>query len=213
MLERSPTRQVPASGPVQSLPAHYREVHFFSINRPGMLVWLNILSLVPLLVAGLIVFGALLVYHEELGAPLVLNVLPGELPSLVGLLLTLLVLPLHEVMHGVTIARYGHKPRYGAKLLVLFATSDGALFRRREFIHIALAPLVYISLGGALIMLVLPQGLAYWLALALVLNAAGAVGDLWMTAVVLRFDRSVLIRDEEDSMRIFAPPPSPAPQP
>jgi hypothetical protein len=37
-----------------------------------------------------------------------------------------------------------------------------------------------------------------------VVNAAGAIGDLWMTSVALRYDSSVLIRDEEDSMRIFA---------
>ncbi len=42
-----------------------------SINEHGVLLWLNLLSLVPLAISALIVFGALLVYHEELGSPLV----------------------------------------------------------------------------------------------------------------------------------------------
>jgi hypothetical protein len=126
------------------------------------------------------------------------------MPSQLGLLLVVLILPLHELIHGVVIARYGHKPRYGVKLFVLFATSDGALFRRNEFVRIALAPLVVISAVGSAIMLFLPFGLGYWIALAITLNAAGAIGDLWMTAVALRYDPSALVRDEADSMRIFA---------
>jgi hypothetical protein len=190
--------------PVITLPPNYQEVHYMSINERGVLVWLNFLSLVPLAISALLVFGALLVYNEELGAPLAVGSLPNSLPAPLGVALVLIVLPLHEWIHGLVIARCGHRPRYGVKLFVLFATSDGALFRRDEFIRVALAPLVVITALGSLIMLFLPFGLAYWVALAVILNAGGAIGDLWMTAIALRYDSSALIRDEEDSMRIFA---------
>jgi len=192
------------ANPVRALPPDYREVRYLSINERGVLLWLNVMSLVPLMIGGLLVFGLLLVYHEALNAPLAIAALPESMPSQLGLLLVVLILPLHELVHGVVIARYGHKPRYGVKLFVLFATSDGALFRRNEFVRIALAPLVVISIVGSVIMLFLPFGLGYWLALAITLNAAGAIGDLWMTAVALRYDSSALVRDEADSMRIFA---------
>lgn len=194
--------------PIVVLPDHYREVHTISINDQGMLLKLNALSLIPLIAASLITFGALLVYHEEMGAPLVIDTLPRQLPGWVGLALLLMVLPLHELCHGLMIRRYGHHPRYGIKWMVLFATSDGAYFRRAEFIRVALAPLALITIGGALIILLLPQGMAYWVALAIALNAAGSIGDLWMAAVALRFDPSALIRDEADRMRVFAARPS-----
>jgi len=54
------------------------------------------------------------------------------------------------------------------------------------------------------LMLFFPPRLAQWIALGVVVNAAGAIGDLWMTAVALRFDSSALIQDEEDCMRVFA---------
>ena len=190
--------------PVITLPPHYQEVQYLNINEHGVLLWLNLMSLVPLTISALIVFGSLLVYSQELGSPLVIDALPGSVPTLVGLAAVLIVLPLHEWIHGMVIARCGHKPRYGVKLFVLFATSDGALFRRDEFIRVALAPLVVITAMGGLLMLFLPFGMAYWVGLAVVLNAGGAIGDLWMTAVALRYDPSALIRDEEDSMRIFA---------
>jgi hypothetical protein len=189
--------------PVTQLPADYREARYMSVNERGVLLWLNILSLFPMIIMGMLIFGALLIYHEELGAPLVVQTLPDNAPSSVGFALVLLMLPLHELLHGVVIAHYGHKPRYGIKLFVLFATSDGALFRRNEFIQIALAPLVIITLVGSTIMLFAPMGLATWIALAITLNAAGSIGDLWMTGIALRYDSSALIRDEEDSMRIF----------
>lgn len=189
--------------PITILPDNYREAHYISINQRGMLLWLNLMSLIPLVVGGLLIFGVWLVYHEELGGPLAINALPENVPSWLGLVLVLLVLPLHELMHGLAIQHYGHRPRYGFKLMVLFATSDGAYFRRGEFIRVALAPLVLISAAGLVVMVFLPKELGYWVALAATLNAAGAIGDLWMTAVALRFDRSALIRDEEDSMRIF----------
>lgn len=189
--------------PVKVLPSNYRQVHYMKVTERGRLFWLNLMSLVPMFISGMVVMGLLITYHNW-GAPLVIDALPDEIPNLLGIALILLVLPLHEWIHGQVIARLGHKPRYGIKWMVLFATSDGALFRRNEFIQVALAPLVVISLMGGCLMLFLPAGLAQWAALSVMMNAAGAIGDLWMTMVALRFDPSALIQDEADSMRIFA---------
>jgi hypothetical protein len=193
-------------GPVSALPEGYREVHYMNVTQRGVLLWLNLLSLLPLAVSSMLVFGGLIVYHGRIGAPLVVGGLPQQVPTLVGFGLSLLVLPLHEWIHGLVMRRCGHTARYGIKWFMLFATSDGGLFRRDEFLRVALAPLVLISVGGVTLMVFLPMGLAYWVALAVVINAAGAIGDLWMTVVVARFDSSALVRDEEDSIRIFSPP-------
>lgn len=197
--------------PLTVLPPSYREVRLLSVNNRSVLIWLNILSLLPLMISGSLVFGLLIIYHAELNAPLVIHALPDRIPSGIGIALVVLVLPLHEWIHGISIARYGHRPRYGAKWFVMFATSDNALFRRNEFLRIALAPLVSITLGGLALIALVPPGLAEWIALATTINAAGAVGDIWMAAVVLRYDATALIRDEEDSMRIFIRQPSALP--
>jgi hypothetical protein len=189
--------------PVKTLPPGYHEVHYMKVTERGRLFWLNVLSLIPMFASGLIVSGGLILY-QDWGAPLVIDRLPNHIPFLPGILLVLLVLPLHEWIHGRAITRVGHRPRYGVKLMVLYATSDGALFRRSEFLWIALAPLVVISTAGLIMMLFLPAGLSQWVVLGVMMNAAGSIGDLWMAAVALRFAPSVLIRDEADSMRIFA---------
>lgn len=190
--------------PVAALPEDYREVHHLGVNHWGTLLWLSFLSLVPLVVSAVLVFTFGRFYHDNLGAPLVIGELPFALPSWLGMIFVLLVLPLHELIHGLAIRQCGHRPRYGVKLLVLFATADGAYFRRDEFVRIALAPLVVISAAGVMLILFLPSDIGQWIALAVALNTGGAIGDLWMAAVVLRYDSSALIQDEEDSIRIFA---------
>jgi hypothetical protein len=36
-------------------------------------------------------------------------------------------------------------------------------------------------------------------------NASGAVGDLWITRIVLQYPDSAYIMDERDGMRVFLP--------
>jgi hypothetical protein len=123
----------------------------------------------------------------------------------------LAVLPLHEWVHGLAIRYIGHRPRYGWKTtdvgrlklpIMLYATADNAYFWRNDFILIALAPLVLLTLLGMALMWLLPN-FALGIGLAIVLNGSGAVGDIWMTMITLRYPANTLVKDEEDAMRIF----------
>ena len=165
-------------------------------------IWLNILALVPL-VAMLVLMSLWWVFFSAGRAPGPSIDIPWWLALIVILLV---VLPLHEFLQGVTIMLFGQRVRYGMKLSkgVLYATSENALFRRDEYLAIALAPLVLITLAVMALMLVVPQALAYYIGIAAVLNAGGAIGDLWSVGVVLRYPASVLVRDEADGFRIYA---------
>lgn len=186
--------------PIRELPAHYHEVLHLVVTEGKRLLWLNLLALIPLVVS-LVVVGAWWLAVARLRGPIA-----GDGPPwLLGILLLLATMPLHEAIHALAIRLVGHRPRFGAKLDkgVLYATADQALFRRDEFIAVALAPIVFISISGLTLMVVLPDAVAYWIGLAIVLNAASAIGDLWMTAVVLRYPPNALVRDEADGIRIF----------
>jgi hypothetical protein len=43
------------------------------------------------------------------------------------------------------------------------------------------------------------------LAVSAAINAAGAVGDLWISRVVLRYPKESFVMDERDGVRIFLP--------
>jgi hypothetical protein len=188
--------------PVRALPPGYREVEHLVVTEGRRLLWLNLLSLIPLAVALVIAGGWWLLVVRWRGA------MPGAgLPWWAGILLILLLLPLHELIHAGTILLVGHTPRLGAKLDkgVLYATADGALFRRGEFIAVALAPLLLITVAGMGLMLGLPDNIGYWAVLGVALNAASSIGDLWMSAVVWRYPANSLVRDEADGIRIYRP--------
>ncbi|MBI5667227.1 MAG: DUF3267 domain-containing protein [Chloroflexi bacterium] len=187
--------------PVHELPPGYREVYHLVLLEPGKILLVNLLALLPLGAALLLMAGwwALVVRARGL--------FPGPaVPWWLGLLLALLiVLPLHEWLHGQAIRWAGHRPRYGLLLSkgALYATADNALFPRDAYLVIALAPLVGITLLGMGLVVALPDSIGYYVALAVVFNAGSAIGDLWMAAVVLRYPRSALVRDEADSLRVY----------
>jgi hypothetical protein len=191
-----------ASIPIRELPPGYTEVRYVSLTEGRRLLWLNLLSLLPLLASLL-----LMAVWTVIIAP-IRQVPPSDfsLPWWASVILVLvIVLPLHELLHGIAITLTGHPARYGMKLDkgVLYATSDGALFRRNEYLFIALAPLVGITLLCLGLSLVAPDWLYTLLVMAVVLNAGGASGDLWSVGVLLRYPRRVLVRDEQDGFRIF----------
>ncbi|SEO55605.1 Putative zincin peptidase [Halogranum amylolyticum] len=124
--------------------------------------------------------------------------------GLVVLLLSAGTIVVHELLHGVAMKRYGGEPRYGAGvahfvLPYAYATTD-AEFTRNQFIVVALTPLVVITAVGVPLMLLLELPV---LLVPLALNVGGAVGDLWMVRLLLRYPADVAVVDDVTGLRVF----------
>jgi len=187
-----------------SLPIGYHEVLYWTVSdQPGKSVTLQILSVPLFVVSGALFFWLAI----RLGAmPSLLNF------SLLGcglvLMSILLTFALHELTHGVAMQTLGAHPRYGVllKQFMLYATAPGFAFRRNSYLVVALAPLICLSILAILGMMAL-MGTA-WVALfafCATINAGGAIGDLWITKIVLRYPASAYIMDERDGIRVFLP--------
>lgn len=113
---------------------------------------------------------------------------------------------LHELIHGVLMSIYGGKPRYGAGIayfiLPYFYATTKTVFLRNQFIVIAIAPLVLISLVGIGLMAAFPS-IAHWIFIPFVINGSGAVGDLWVTRNILRYPKHVLLEDQKTGLMIY----------
>ncbi len=113
------------------------------------------------------------------------------------------ILPLHEVIHGLAFAFWGGKPYYGARLpFVLYCSTKGQLFRRNQYLVVGLAPLVVITLAGIVFTLLAPALAAYTL-FGTIGNFSGAAGDVWMALRLLRQPDSVLAEDTEVGYRLW----------
>jgi hypothetical protein len=107
------------------------------------MVVLQLLAL-PLLVAACLVFFGLAVLLGR--QPFQIKFTAWEVvATLVGVVL---IMVLHELVHGVTMRVFGARPQYGflLKEAMLYATAPGFAFRRDQYLAIALAPLVSLSL-------------------------------------------------------------------
>ncbi|ELZ05944.1 DUF3267 domain-containing protein [Natrialba asiatica] len=119
-------------------------------------------------------------------------------------LLTVAVIGLHEAIHAAVIRRYGGDASFGLgiaqfALPYAYVTTTQRL-NRNQFIVVSLAPIVVITALGVPLMLALDAPV---LIVPLALNAGGAIGDLWMAGVLLRFPSHVVVEDFGTGMRIY----------
>jgi hypothetical protein len=188
-----------------SLPDDYQEVLSWKVTgKPFRVIALNIIGVLFFFIFGMIFsslaysLGRLPEGNFGLGL--------GEISlAIAGIVLTFV---LHELTHGLAMQMFGARPKYGIiwKGLMLYATSPGYAYRRNNYVVIALAPFVLISTLVLLGMWIL-QGTT-WVALLCIcgiVNASGAVGDMWITMVVLRHAPTAYVMDERDGVRVFLP--------
>jgi Putative zincin peptidase len=129
------------------------------------------------------------------------------------ILIPVAVLLVHEALHGVGFLIFGGRPKFGAGIKggapYLFATCPGRRFSWGRFLVIGALPLVVIDLAALALAgyspLVVPAMLAF------AFNTAGAVGDLWMIAVILQTPRTAQFEDTDEPAIIAWPGPGTIP--
>jgi len=186
-----------------AVPANYREVLYWRITQSTWkLTLVNLLSLVMLGLMGLVFVGWVVLLNRM---PKGLSFgLPQAFVLIVSVAATLV---LHELAHGLAMVAYGARPTFGVlwQGLMFYATSPGHAFRRNDYLVVILAPLVGLSLLALMVILFAPPAVALLLALCATVNGAGAVGDLWILLITLRYPGRAYVMDERDGMRIFLP--------
>ncbi len=146
----------------------------------------------------------LLVYRLETGAT------SGSVSaSTCGLLLVtnlaayLLVLVLHEAVHGLVFLLLGGRPTFGTRFpLALYCGAPEQLFSRNAYLAVGLAPFVLLSLAGVALIVLAPT-FAPYVQFALIGNAAGAAGDLWAARILWKQPSSVLVEDTATGFTLY----------
>jgi len=187
----------------RSLPDDYQEVlHWKVTEKRSRVIAVNIIAVLLL-----VIFGW---WFSILAASLgkLLEFRFGLIEIVAVFIAVVLTLVLHELTHGLFMRIYGAKPQYGVLLkgMMFYATSPGYAYPRNNYVVIALAPFVLISLLAILGMWLL-QG-TLWVALLGICgatNASGAVGDMWITMKVVRYSAQAYVMDERDGIRVFLP--------
>lgn len=166
---------------------------------------LALLSLLMLIIGALFFVALTIVSILARGHGLQINAGIGGilLWLLINVIAYIVVLPLHEAVHGLAFAFWGGKPYFGTKLpLALYCGAKNQLFRRDHYLVVGLAPLVVITLAGIVFTLLAPNAASYTL-FATIGNFSGAAGDLMVALRLLRQPPHILIEDTATGYRAW----------
>lgn len=144
--------------------------------------------------------------------PSVLRSGPGGASFRIGLTdvvvvvaITALLLVMHEGIHGLVMLAFRARPTFGVVLVgkvlpALYATSVGHRFSRGQYLTVAAAPAVVISVLGFLLCFG-PWG--SYLIVPLAIHLGGCVGDSFAFGRVLRERPGTEFEDLRDGIRFF----------
>jgi hypothetical protein len=147
--------------------------------------------------------------------PSVLRAVPGGTLFRIGLtdvllvvVLTGLLLVLHEGIHGLVMLAFGARPTFGTVLVgkmmpAFYATSVGHRFTRAQYLTVAAAPAIAISVIGYLLCF---QPWGGYLIVPLAIHLGGCVGDVFATLRVLREPPGTEFEDLRDGIRFHRKP-------
>jgi hypothetical protein len=178
---------------------HLRKIEDLALLDAEQLRPLALLSLVMLIISGIFFVALdLLAYfghYQHWLAPLSL----GEIVIwlLLNIIGYILILGIHEIIHGIVFAFWGGRPHFGAKLpLALYCGARQQLFARNYYLAVGLAPLVLITLAGVIVTVLYP-GIAAYMLLAWAGNFSGAAGDVVACRRIARLPVQAVIEDTE----------------
>jgi hypothetical protein len=132
----------------------------------------------------------------------------GMADVLLVVALTAVLLVLHEAIHGLVMLAVGARPTFGALLVArvmpaFYATSVGHRFSRAQYMTVAAAPAVAISVIGFLLCFGSWGG---YLIVPLAIHLGGCVGDFFAVGRVLREPRGTEFEDLRDGIRFHRKP-------
>ena len=123
---------------------------------------------------------------------------------------TIIVVALHEGLHGLAFRSFGGDVSFGVRWKTKWGpvpwASSSKLFPRLQSQAIALAPQV-LTIGLLAVFLVGDiTVVARWLCLVLAgMNLCGGFFDMYVAKWLSRYDKGCLVKDTQDGVQVFAP--------
>jgi hypothetical protein len=195
-----------------TLPENYQVAGSFSAKKGGVLWLLNLAGLVLLGFFGWF-FVQMLYWVRPSSARAGLSLVASGIGGLLVLLLSFVfsigaMIVLHEGVHGLFFWLFTRaRPSFAFKGAYAYAALPGWYLPRNQYFITSLAPFVLISVAGMGLLAICPPSWFVLVLSVMVLNASGAVGDLWVAIWLLRQPVECLAQDEGDAMTLYLPRP------
>ena len=197
--------------PTRQLPDDYQQIADIDlIKNQKILVVINIVGVLLFLLSGwLFVEYFRLIRPDDLdqiqrfkfeNISSVINVFFALLFTLFAMVI------LHEGTHGIFFWIFTRsRPRYAFKGFYAYATAPGWYLPKKQYMIIAVAPLLLITLCGIVLINFVPSSFLIPLLILLTLNASGSVGDLFVFVSLMMKPDTSLALDKGDRIILYLP--------
>ena len=121
--------------------------------------------------------------------------------------LVVLVLIIHEIIHGLFFWIFSHgRPVFALRPLYAYAGAPTWFFPKRQYAITALGPLIIIGAVGLLLLLLAPISWMPMIALLVALNTGGAIGDVFVFFRLLKCSPTSFANDTGEVVTFFERP-------
>jgi len=192
-----------------TLPEGFSLRHTIDLNTNKLKLWLN-LAFLPVFAALIVPAGFAVPLYAQMPFVYEANGFALAMAYLMIYMLLLMassigVLLLHELIHGLCFRLAGGRPTYGHKLpFYLYAACENRYICKKSYLIVSLGPLVIITALCAALCALTPTAWFWPPYLALAVNASGCAGDLYVTYLILRMPKDVLVIDSGTAMQIYS---------
>jgi hypothetical protein len=122
----------------------------------------------------------------------------------VGIGLTVILMTIHELIHGFFFWVFTRsKPVFAIRLFYAYAGAPDWYIPTRQFMVVALAPLVVIAAVGLLLILLVPISWIMFIIFFVALNTGGAMGDILVFTRLFKLSPTSLANDTGDVMTFY----------
>jgi hypothetical protein len=187
----------------RDLPPSYQQSRTLDLaSRPGLMILLNLVGLLLFFAFGLaFLYLAVKLYP---GIPFGISGFSALWGILAFLLVYALVLLLHELVHGLFFVIFTRsRPHFGLKQMYAYASAPDWYIPRNQFLVVGLAPLIFITLAGFILLPLVSANVATLTLFAMAVNASGAIGDLYTVVWILRFPAESYVCDYGEKFTIY----------
>ena len=192
--------------PTQTLPENFVLAWSFDLKHNTRLnIILQVIGLGWLALAGWLLTLCVMWIRPEFGDALMKGISGNLLIGLVLLVVVMIVAVLiHELVHGLFFWFFSrHRPKFGIGLGYAFAAMPDWFFPKQQYLVIGLGPLVVLTVLGLAASAFVPLTWLGALLAGMVINAGGAIGDMYICWRIAFDAPDVWIKDMGDGFQLY----------
>jgi hypothetical protein len=193
------------------LPENYRLSDTLDIMHETRAVMiLNVAGLVLLAGSGWVLVQ-LLVYLRPAEAAQALSLVVNSIPDILKVIAWLIIIMVavvvfHEGLHGSFFWLFTReRPKFAVKTVYAYAAAPGFYLPRPQYLLTGLAPFIFLTLAGLVLLALAPMWALQPILLFMVLNIGGSVGDLMVAVWLMKKSKNLLARDQGDLIQLYTP--------